>query len=196
MLAAPTYGLVVCGGKSSRMGSDKSMIVYHHKPQAYYMYDMLLPLCRKVFLSCNMRQTHQYADRYNLLPDLPVYENIGPAAALLTAFNHYPDVNFLAAGCDFPFITNEELKNLLATGERKNTATALYNTIENIYEPLLAWYPAECLRGLGNLVEMEQYSIQQFLRATNAIKINPAHQKLIISVDTPEAFTAVKRQFR
>jgi len=153
-------------------------------------------LCRKVFLCCNVRQAQQYADRYNLMPDLPAYENSGPIAALLTAFDHYPDVNFLTTGCDYPFVSTEDLKNVLTAGERKNAPAVLYNYIENVYEPLLAWYPAECLRELAGLFEERQYSIQHFLRNTNAIKISPVHQKSVISVDTPEAFTAVKKQFR
>ena len=178
------------------MGSDKSMIIYHNKPQCYYIYEMLGHLCKKVFLCCNALQTQQFSDRYNLLPDLPVYENIGPAAALLTAFNYYPDVNFLAVGCDYPFINEADLQNLLLTGQKKNAVSTLYNNIENLYEPLLAWYPSEMLREIAGLPDAGQYSLQHFLKSKQAVRVTPGHQKSLISVDTPDAFMAVKRQVR
>ena len=50
------YGLIMCGGKSSRMGTDKSRIVYQQKEQQYHVYQMLQTFCEKVFISCNAEQ--------------------------------------------------------------------------------------------------------------------------------------------
>ena len=80
------YGLVICGGKSSRMGMDKSMLNYHGKPQCYHMYEMLSLVCEKVFISCNEEQANKIIDGYQALIDLPCYSNTGPIAGLLTAF--------------------------------------------------------------------------------------------------------------
>jgi hypothetical protein len=71
-----TYGLVVCGGNSSRMGSDKSMLIYYEKPQRYHVYQMLQPFCEKVFISCNEKQATAIEDGYNILADDPSFKNI------------------------------------------------------------------------------------------------------------------------
>ena len=49
-------GLVLAGGKSERMGFDKSVLNWHGKAQRYYMADMLAPFCDEVFLSCRPDQ--------------------------------------------------------------------------------------------------------------------------------------------
>ena len=64
-----TYGLVLCGGKSTRMGTDKSMLQYHSKPQRYYVYDLLFPLCEKVFISCNEQQSSTIEVGYDYIQD-------------------------------------------------------------------------------------------------------------------------------
>ena len=42
------YGLVLAGGKSTRMGHDKSIITWHGIEQHYYMADMLKNICKKI----------------------------------------------------------------------------------------------------------------------------------------------------
>ena len=104
-----TFGLVVCGGKSSRKGVDKSMLQYYNKPQRYHLYDMLGPFCEKVFISCNEDQWKNIDKDYSFLADDSLYINTGPIAALLSAFNRFPDKNILLTGCNYPFLTMEDL---------------------------------------------------------------------------------------
>ena len=49
-------GLVLAGGKSVRMGYDKSSIQWHGKEQRYYMADLLKQICKDVFISCRKKQ--------------------------------------------------------------------------------------------------------------------------------------------
>lgn len=45
------YGLVLAGGKSNRMGKDKSRLHYHGQPHALFLYKLLSKFCEKTFLS-------------------------------------------------------------------------------------------------------------------------------------------------
>ena len=126
-----TYGLVVCGGNSNRMGTDKSMLQYYKKPQRYHVYDMLLPLCEKVFISCNAQQANSIAEGYDFIKDAPAYNDIGPMAALLSAFTLHPHKNLLLIGCDYPFLKTAELErfSLLC----KEVPASFYNNKAVIY---------------------------------------------------------------
>src|SRR5688500_16599101 len=106
------YGLVVCGGKSTRMGTDKSMLNYYGEPQRYHLYNMLSKLCERVFISCNAEQAANIPDKYSVIIDDNQYGDIGPMVALLTALDKYPNVSFLAVGCDYPHLRIEELDRL------------------------------------------------------------------------------------
>ena len=44
-------GLVIAGGKSTRMQQDKAMIQYHGMPQYQYVYNILQPFCSETFIS-------------------------------------------------------------------------------------------------------------------------------------------------
>lgn len=185
-----TIGLVVCGGQSSRMGTDKSLLLYHDKPQRYHLYDMLQPFCENVFISCNKEQALNMEPGYDLLPDHPSYSNIGPMAALLSAFKEFPGKNILFIGCDYPFLNAVDLR-LFAGYCHTDTAISFYNGQENIYEPLLAWYPCSSAEVLKNMEKSGEYSLQHFLKASGAVKFAPANKRSMTSIDTHEDFIAV-----
>ena len=67
----------------------------------------------------------------------PAYKNIGPMAALLTAFVQYPQADLLVTGCDYPFISGKDVKEFLTSVKEKKIATAFYNNEQQLYEPLL-----------------------------------------------------------
>ena len=181
-----TYGLVMCGGQSNRMGTDKSMLQYYNKPQRYHVYDMLLPFCEKVFISCNSEQTNSISEGYDFIEDVPAFNDIGPIAALLSACTLHPKKNLLLIGCDYPFLKTAELEqfSLLCT----NVPASFYNNDAVIYESMLAWYPFTCFDELKRMFEAKQFSLQQLLRKYDAIKFLPTDTNSIKSIDTTEAF--------
>lgn len=190
------YGLVLCGGSSSRMGMDKGKIIYHEMQQRYHVYEMLLPFCEKVFLSCKEDQARDSDPGYSVITDFPSYNNIGPMAALLTAFQHFPGKDLLIVGCDYPYFTKEELQSLISVCKGKQSAICFYNEKEDLYEPLLGWYPYAVADELINLYGSNQYSLQYFLKKTNAGKFYPENKNCIISVDTKEASDSAGKLFR
>lgn len=188
-----SYGLVVCGGKSSRMGMDKSLLQYHAAPQRYHLYDMLSPFCEETFISCNHIQSKKIFPAYNTMVDLPCYNNTGPIAALLTAFKLFTNNGFLVMGCDYPFLSAKDIREFTGFCRGNNTAAAFYNASFEMYEPLLAWYPPDAADILFEMYAAKQYSLQHYLRTVNARKFYPADPKSIQSVDTKEDYCSIKK---
>ena len=178
------YGLVVCGGQSTRMGTDKSLLKYHDIAQRYYVYQMLEGFCDKVFISCNTDQAIEIDEFYNLIIDKADYVNIGPMAALLSAGLIYPDASFLAIGCDYPFITPHDLEKLIENRESETEAVCFYNPKTQFEEPLLAIYEKSCLPKLQHYFKNGNYSMRHFLKTINTKRITPSSFKSITSVDT------------
>lgn len=190
------YGLVVCGGKSSRMGKDKSMLDYHGKPQRYYLYEMLGSLCEQVFISCNEEQAEDIPATYKTIVDAAEYEDAGPMAALLSAFKKYPKANFLAVGCDYPFINNHHLKKLLNVKLETIPAVAYYDKVEEKFEPLLAVYHNHIKANLKKHFKQNNYSLQDVLKEVDAYRINARSTEIIRSVNTMKEYKEVAELFK
>lgn len=189
-----TCGIVLCGGKSERMGQDKSMLQYHEKPQRYHLYDLLKPLCHRVFISCNAKQAKTIEAGYEFIEDLPAFVNIGPMAALLSAFLRYPSLNMLLIGCDYPFLTDTELRNF--SKRCLGAPAGFFNAEAAVFEPMLAWYPATSYALLNVMHRANNHSLQSFLRENQAVKYLPKDKRTMTSVDSPGDHKKVLAQIK
>jgi molybdopterin-guanine dinucleotide biosynthesis protein A len=181
------YGVVVCGGNSSRMGTDKSLLVYHQIPQYQYVHDLLAPITQKVLLSCHAHQFESIDVGMPKIVDLAQYAGHGPIAAVLTAMYAAPDQDLLIVGCDYPFLEAKDLSLFMNSIQRDSLAAAFYNN-QDIYEPMLAWFSKNAAPLLQAFFENKQYSLQKLLREIRAEKYVPESERSMISVDTPEDF--------
>ncbi len=183
-------GLVLCGGLSKRMGSDKSKIVYHELPQRYHLYNMLELFCEKVFISCNEEQVIEIKKKYAYIADDIFFGKIGPMAGLLSAFTLHPDKNIILIGCDYPLMDVDDLSPFLKLCNG-DTPIAFYNKEGNVYEPVIAYYPNKIYNKLKELFQSGQYSLQYLLRSTNAIKYFPENEKCLTVVNTQAEYKNV-----
>ncbi len=181
-------GLVVCGGYSSRMGQDKSLLDYHGIAQRYHIYHLLEAFCDNVLISCNPSQAESIEPAYAFLADDEKYGDSGPIAALLTAFDAYPANTFLMVGCDYPFIKREDIQQLVDGRNENDGVISFFNSAAGLYEPLLAIYENKIGGSIFECFKHVQFSLQDILKDSMAHKIRPNDMRTIKSVDTPEDY--------
>ncbi len=135
------YGLVLGGGKSTRMKQDKSLLNYHGKPQIQFGYDLLKFYCGRTFVS-NRKDQASIAGHEGL-PQIHDDENfgaIGPLAGILSAMKAFPGVAWLVLACDLPYLTPKVIEYLIAHRDPKFMATAFISSHDQLPEPLCAIY--------------------------------------------------------
>lgn len=168
-------GLVLSGGQSSRMGHDKALIDYHGLPQYAYVYELLLGFCDEVFISSK-------ENKYPLptLIDNSKYENMGPIAGLLTAFD-YQETDWLVLAIDYPGITAKDIEKLLAPHSK--LAAVYYNAETEFFEPFIACYCKEFKPFLFAEYELGNTSMQKLLHRADIQKILPENLEAIKSIN-------------
>src|ERR1051325_10550351 len=93
-------GLVLAGGKSERMGSDKGLLNVHGEPMREYMLAQLRVVCTKAFTSCRLeQQIPPWMD-----PIIDGSFTSGPLNGLLSAFDRNPHCAWLAVAVDMPYV--------------------------------------------------------------------------------------------
>ena len=145
-------GLVLAGGRSERMHTDKGALRYHGAAdQRQHTAALLSEFCADVRVSVRPEQAAELPAGLVPLPD--TFLGLGPLGGLLSAFRADPNAAWLVLACDLPFLTRATLEFLVENRRPASTATALQSPWDNFPEPLVAiWEPrayAQLLRFLG-----------------------------------------------
>ncbi len=186
----PVYGLVLAGGKSTRMGKDKGLIAYHGKPQREYIAEILAELCNKTFLSFRSDQSPETASNFPILKDS--FEGLGPFGAILSAFREEPEVAWLVVACDLPMLDKATLNRLLAERNSSKLATCYRSPVNTFPEPLVAlWEPKAYPVALQFLAQ--GYSCPRKVLINSPVKeLEVSDGKKLLNVNTPEDMESIK----
>ena len=178
------FGLVLVGGKSSRMGSDKSLLEYHGKPQREYLFELLSKLCSKVFTSCKSGQ--QIPSHLNPLPDQ--FEIESPLNGILTALTHNPNVSWFVVAADMPMVTEGVLTYLLKNRKPEKVATCFLDSDRKNPEPLLSLWEPKALPLIQSFYKKGKISPRDFLKESDINLLEPLSDTMNLNINTPEEF--------
>ncbi len=187
-------GIVTCGGQSSRMGIDKSLLKYYEKPQRYHLYDLLKSFCKSVYISCNSEQACHIHKGYEYITDKEEFRSHGPISGLMSAFLNHPEKSILYIGCDYPFLTKVSIQQLIEKRNNKSSCICYYNPEHNVYEPLISIYENKSLKEILIKFKKKQYSLREYLECSGPIILTPENIETIKSIDTLEEYKTIINQ--
>lgn len=181
------YGLVLAGGRSRRMQSDKALLDYHGQPQLHWTYELVAPWCHETFVSARADQRDAVRDALPRIDDEG--ESIGPAGGMLAAHHRF-DAAWLVVACDLPFLNAGVLETLVAARDPESDATAYTSAHDGLPEPLCAiWEPAG-LRRLAEQVDGGKFCPRKALIRGTPKLLAPYDPVALDNVNTPNERSA------
>jgi molybdopterin-guanine dinucleotide biosynthesis protein A len=194
----PLYGLVLAGGKSRRMGRDKTALAYRRDdrgdavPHARFTGELLARVCERVFYSCRADQAGDsvFPADAELIPDS--FDIGGPLNGILSAQAAHPGAAFLVAACDLPFLDTYALSQLARERNPLLAATVFHNPLRDSLEPLCAIYEpgfAEVAEASMKIGVSCPTNILSALVETGAVEIlHPARAEFLENANRPEDY--------
>ena len=96
-------GIILAGGKSSRMGEDKGLVLLNGKPMIQYVIEALKEVVSDIIIISNNASYNKFR--------VPVYSDIikdkGPVGGIYTGLYHSTtELNFCIS-CDVPMISSD-----------------------------------------------------------------------------------------
>lgn len=177
----PLFGLLLTGGRSSRMGQDKAKISYHNQPQYQYYHKLLSKYCDQTFLSCRTEQ----ASEFNLPCISDRFLDIGPACGILSAMTLYPNTAFLVLACDLPFVTLRTIETLISNRNPVKNATS-YKNSDGLPEPLCSIYEPKSKQKFFELLASDHLCPRKVLMNSEIVLIENNHTKELENINYPE----------
>ena len=180
----PLRGLVLAGGASRRMGTDKSRLRYHGQSQREYAAELLAPHCQEVFISGQPTQLADLPAPWRPLPDR--FLNLGPMSGLLSAFCHNPNAAWLAVGCDLPFLTPATIARLVESRNSARMATTFHSAATGFPEPLVTIWEPNAYSTLLRFLSLGYSCPRKVLINSDVAVIQPIDSAELRNVNTPD----------
>ncbi len=191
VLDRPTYGLVLTGGKSERMGRDKALIEYCGLPHAEYIMKQLEPYCDGVYLSARKDQWKGSA-----IEALPTIEDSviakGPIAGILSAFSLHPDANWFVVACDLIHFNQHVIEALIANFDQQSVATAFANKEKGFPEPLCALYTPQAREIFERALKNNTTCPVKVLRQANVKLLTQSFEVDLANINTHQELREVQ----
>ncbi len=190
---APLYGLVLAGGRSTRMGQDKAALAYAGRTQLERAMALISAHVAGAWVSV---RAEQQADpvRAQFAQIMDTRQDIGPVAGILAAQESHPQAAWLVLACDLPLLDEATLAHLVASRAPQAVATAYRSSHDGLPEPLCAIYEPRSHALLESYLQGGRNCPRKFLIGAGAHLIDEPDPRALDNVNTPNEYGAASER--
>jgi len=190
-MSAQLYGLLLTGGRGSRMQRDKAIIEYAGRPQLTRAMELLAPHVARAFVSVRPDQLHDpLRSAYDAIVDLK--PDLGPLAGIQAALRAHPADAWLVLACDLPFLGSGTLQHLLAHRAPARLATAYRSRFDGLPEPLCAIYEPAARVSIEEWIAQGRNCPRKWLAHNDVELLDLPDPRALDNVNTAEEYAAAR----
>lgn len=178
-------GIILAGGKSSRMGSDKGMLELYGKKFIEHIISAVKPNVDRIIIIAN--NTNYNGFSHSVFNDL--VKEKGPLGGIYTGLLKSETEKNLIVSCDIPFINSALINYIINNSKGADVAVPVFN---GHTEPLCAVYTKKMTAGIHKLILINELKMHKVLQhfITREIFITEDQEfyndKLLENINTPE----------
>jgi FdhD protein len=187
----PITAAVLAGGRSMRMGVDKTLLSVDGRPLIARVVDVVGEVCQHTIVVTNRPES---LDGVDLAPDIRVLTDEvpyqGPLGGLVTALKEAPDEWLLAVAADMPYISSAVVH---ALWDARDGADAVLPVTPDGPEPLLALYSRACLPAARKVLATGRRRLVAMFAELNVVEVPvdllrsvDPELRSFLNVNTPE----------
>tara|TARA_R110002050_G_scaffold275455_1_gene420211 strand:+ start:20281 stop:20865 length:585 start_codon:yes stop_codon:yes gene_type:complete len=173
-------GIILSGGKSTRMGTDKGFLLLNKKPFTQYSIDALQPLVSEILI---VSDNPDY-DVFGLKRIKDITKNAGPVAGICSGLEASSTEYNLILSCDIPLITADILKKLIEAIDDTSEVIQIESNGKSM--PLIALYKKQCKEIFNKLLKTDERRLRVAVNACQSknIVLELEHDLFTINVNT------------
>ena len=171
--------IILCGGKSSRMGQDKGSMIIQNEPMIKHILSTLNnQINEAVIVLNNKERIDKYCDfidpkdyTYNITFVEDKIKNKGPLPGIMTGLSQITSNYALILPCDSPYVSKKYINTIFNEIEDNCQAVVPYHDIENklkTSEPLHSIYNKNILSEIERLISEDTLHIKGLIEKIDA----------------------------
>jgi molybdopterin molybdotransferase len=189
-----TTGVVLAGGRSSRMGSDKSLLPFLDKPLICQVVNELREVVEEILIVSNRPGKYGFTGAKEIGD---IYPGMGPLGGIHAGLAAAENERIFVCACDMPFITGRLVRFMLEMSRGFDAAVPRMSN--NHLQPLFAVYSKACLWPVEKCLRDGISKIIEFYRLVNIKYVDEAAireivepEKAFFNVNTLEDYRKIK----
>jgi molybdopterin-guanine dinucleotide biosynthesis protein A len=183
--------VIFAGGKSSRMGQDKSLLPFGgFDTLAEYQYRRLSKLFDKVYLSAKEKKFDFEVD---IIEDSPAEAVFAPTAGFDAMFRQLKDERVFVLSVDTPFVGEEEIAALLEN-DTPDLDAVIAKTASGSH-PMCGIYHRTLLPAVEKMLREENHRLGQLLKSSKTAYVAFDHEEPFTNLNHPHEYEAAKQLF-
>ena len=183
---------IQAGGKSSRMGTDKSFVQFNGRALIEVVRDAVAGLGDELILITNKPDAYAHLG-LPMFADL--YPDTGPLGGIYTALHHAAHPHVLTVACDMPWLNRPLLAYMAGL---RQTADVIVPRWDKFPEPLHAIYSQGCLEPIREKLDAQLFKITVFYGRVSVRFVERAEierydpdGRSFVNVNTPDELNAL-----
>ena len=180
-------GVIIAGGKSSRMGRDKALLPFgNYTTLAEFQYRKLEKIFEKVYIST---KSNKFPFIANLIYDK--YKNSSPLNAIISTLESIGGDIFLLS-VDIPFVSIDIIKKLIHT-YKKNPNYDIYIAKSPCgLEPTVAIYKQTILNRAKEMYNKGDFKLMNLIKSVKYLEVNFENLEDFINLNTKVEYIRAK----
>ncbi len=179
--------VIFAGGKSSRMGEDKSLLPFgDFKTLTQFQLSRLSKIFKTVYISCKSKD--KFAFDANFIEDALTDSVFAPTAGFVAVFKELQDESFFALSVDAPFISEAIIIKLLEEDAKNLNADATIACSLHGMEPMCGIYHRSLESEFVNMLETDNHKLGFLLKSANTIFVNFEDVQPFLNLNSPDEY--------
>ncbi|MCC6803963.1 MAG: molybdenum cofactor guanylyltransferase [Anaerolineae bacterium] len=187
--------VILAGGRSRRMGTDKSFVLLDGKPLIQHVIERVSALNTRLMLITNAPDKYT---QFNIPSFRDIIPDLGALGGLYTALHHCPTPYAVCVACDMPFVNPTLLQHLVDLRDRYQ---AVAPRISGQIEGLHAVYSRSCLDVIQQQIDRNQLRLGDLFAHLNARYLDDAQVRTLdpelrsfVNLNTPDHLNQAQRR--
>ncbi|WP_373001702.1 molybdenum cofactor guanylyltransferase MobA [Sulfurimonas sp.] len=177
--------VIFAGGKSSRMGEDKSLLPFAgFDTLTEFQLSRLNKIFKTVYISC--KEKNKFNFQANFIEDIKTTQTFAPTAGFVAIYKELEEDSFFALSVDAPFVGENEIKKII-DADTKDLDATIAKTEFGI-QPMCGIYHRSLQNKFEQMLQTDTHKLGFLLKNSNTRFVDFDDEKPFLNLNHPHEY--------
>lgn len=169
--------IILCGGRSTRMGEDKGSILLNGKPMIIHVLDAVKEIADEIIIVLrDLKQANKYSKILDDVAGIKIITDVskdqGPLMGILSGLSSIKSDKAQVLPCDSPYISKSFILKMFKFMEGSDSDGIVPVWDDGHTEPLHSIYKKRALDNMERLINQGKRDVNSLIKSLNVKLVN------------------------